>query len=49
MDQALIDAEIINIYWERINLYIDVEIHAGKDFDKHIPVDFMLLTAKALC
>lgn len=46
VDQALIDAEIINIYWERINLYIDVEIHAGKDFDKHIPVDFYALNGK---
>lgn len=43
VNQALIDAEIINIFWERINLYIDVKINKGKNFDNQIPIDFYAL------
>ena len=43
MDAALIDAEIINIYWERVNLYIDVKINKRKNFDNQIPIDFYAL------
>lgn len=45
-EETLIKAEIINIYWERINLFIDVQINPIKNFDTNVPLDFYALNGK---
>lgn len=40
INQKLISAEVIDISWERINLYIDVEIEYNYAFDNSIQLEF---------
>lgn len=51
IDQKLIYAEVVDINWERINLYIDIKVKYNNTFDKNFPLDFYavneMLFAKA--
>lgn len=40
LNQHLVSAKIVDIFWERINLYIDLEIEFSQNADKEIPLDF---------
>ena len=40
LNQKLISAEIVDISWERVNLYIDIKINYGNGFDSTTPLLF---------
>ena len=40
INQKLFFAEVVDVNWERINLYIDIKIKYNHSFDKNIPLDF---------
>ncbi|MDE5995427.1 MAG: CDP-glycerol glycerophosphotransferase family protein, partial [Eubacterium sp.] len=46
LDKNLIYAEVVDINWERINLYIDVKIKFNEEFDKSEPLKFYAVNGK---
>ena len=46
LDKNLLYAEVINISWERINLYIDVELKYNEGFEENGPLDFYAVNEK---
>ena len=46
LDKNLIYAEVVGIHWERINLYIDVEIKFNEGFDESTPLSFYAVNGK---
>jgi CDP-ribitol ribitolphosphotransferase len=47
-DQNLLSVKVVDISWERINLYIDIKIDFSENVDKNIPLDFYAVNGKFL-